>query len=77
MNAAFQAKHGLITSSRIALASDESIAQAESDKIAKVMVGKKVHEIRDWHDVFLEADAFKNQDHAAKLSNWLNSLFGK
>ena len=76
MKASFQAIHGAITSSHIALASNESEAQAESDKIAKAMVGKKVYEIGDWNGVFQEIDAFKNRDQATKLSNWLNGLFG-
>jgi hypothetical protein len=76
MNATFQAKHGTITSSNISLAPDASVAHAESDKIAKAMVGKKVHEIEDWKEVLLETEAFKNRDHAVRLSNWFNRLFG-
>jgi len=46
----------------------------ESDKIAKVMTGKKIYEIKDWNEVFSKADAFKSRDHAKGLSNWLNNL---
>lgn len=76
MEISFTVRHGQIQDAKVAgLSYGESLDRLSQDQaISKAIVGRKLHEIRDWHEALEEASPVSlESEHVGK---WLNGLFG-
>ncbi len=69
-----KARLGIITKCHISLSEPQDVADAEAQQIRAVLQNKKIHEIKDWDQVFLGMDKWTHPA-TGVLVAWLSEMF--
>jgi lipoate---protein ligase len=67
-------KHGLITDSHISISADQDLADAEAKQVREALQDRKLHEIKDWQQIFAKMDRWVHPSTGA-LTGWLFEMF--
>ncbi|ERF76158.1 hypothetical protein EPUS_01492 [Endocarpon pusillum Z07020] len=69
-----KAKHGMIIESHISLSENQEVADAEAQQARAVIQNKKLHEIKNWQQVFAGMDRWTHPS-TGSLVAWLSDMF--
>ncbi|KAF7505715.1 hypothetical protein GJ744_000481 [Endocarpon pusillum] len=69
-----KAKHGMIIESHISLSENQDVADAEARQARAVIQNKKLHEIKNWQQVFVGMDRWTHPS-TGSLVAWLSDMF--
>ena len=71
-----KAKSGTIVSTRISRSDDDKAAQAEADRINRVLKDQNIHDIQDFRPI-LQISTEEPGNSFGRIAYWLNSMLGK
>ncbi|KAI9697040.1 MAG: Biotin/lipoate A/B protein ligase [Candelina mexicana] len=72
-----KARSANITESQISLSADATLAEKEAASIAQILSHRKLHEIRNWNEIFQQSKLLGGARGVSALANWLNTLLRK
>ena len=69
-----KARAGVFTESNIRTSVDTNLQ--ESWNVNDLLVGKSIHEIKDFSDLVRNVDGVRSKSEVSRIAQWLNTMFG-